>query len=91
MSVSRSLFNLGARIGSLEGYIYEEKTVDVHYLPRWVANIEKEFSELPSDVRTEIRPDYLEVMKKIEKSLASFLPSDDSTLMRVHQIVSSLS
>jgi hypothetical protein len=88
MSVSRALFNLGARIGSLEGYIYEGKTVDSHYLPGWISNIEKEFLGLPLEMRNEIHQDYLEIMKKIDKSLAVFLAIDDPTFVRVHQIVS---
>lgn len=88
MPVSKALFDLGARIGSLEGYVYEGKTVDVHYLPGWVQNIEKEFLDLPREARSEILSNYREILEKIEESLRAVLPADDPTLAHLHRMVS---
>jgi hypothetical protein len=33
------LFDLGARLGSLEGYLYAGDRVDIKYLPNWLVNV----------------------------------------------------
>jgi hypothetical protein len=88
MSVSKALFDLGARVGSLEGYVYEGKTVAVHYLPGWVRNIEKEFLDLPSEAKSEILSGYREILSKIDTSLRALLPEDDPTLALLQKMIS---
>ena len=51
MSGNRTLFDLGARLGSLEGYLYAEEKVEKKYLPNWMENIAREFGGLPAEVR----------------------------------------
>ena len=45
-SYYKSVFDLAARIGSLEGYLYVGKDVEAEYLPRWLENINRGFNDL---------------------------------------------
>ena len=63
LSLSRLLFDLASRLGSLEGYLYSEEKVEKNYLPGWLQNIEHEFQSLPEDVKEDIAPDFLEAQR----------------------------
>src|SRR5262245_62708958 len=65
LSANRLLFDLASRLGSLEGYLYAEDKVDKSYLPNWIDNIDREFRNLSAEVRNEIQPDYLALLKKV--------------------------
>ena len=66
LSTNRRLFDLGSRLGSLEGYLYSEEKVDKSYLKNWLDNIEREFNQLPAGLKQEIEGDYLEILRKVE-------------------------
>lgn len=87
MSLSRTLFDLGARLGSLEGYLYAEEKVDKKYLPRWIENIVHEFANLPAEVRGEIAKDYIEIWKKVQALLVRIYGNDNPTTLRVMEIL----
>ena len=90
MSVNRTLFDLGARLGSLEGYLYAEEKVDKHYLPGWIGNIKHEFEELPAQVRTEVARDYTEVWRKVEALLVRIYGDTDPTSLQVRALLGGL-
>jgi hypothetical protein len=90
LSANRLLFDMAARLGSLEGYLYAEEKVDKSYLPNWLQNIEHEFSCLTPEVRDEIRQDYLEVLKKIQALLRNLYGEQDSNTQKITMIISSV-
>ena len=90
MSANRTLFDLGARLGSLEGYLYAEEKVDKHYLPGWIGNIKREFEELPAQVRSEIARDYTEVWRKVEALLVRIYGDTDPTSIQVRALLEGL-
>ena len=55
MGLNRDLFNFSAKVGCLEGYLYEREDADVSTLPNWVGNIEKMYRNLPIKVKREFR------------------------------------
>lgn len=87
MSVNRTLFDLGARLGSLEGYLYAEEKVGKHYLPGWIENILREFGSLPAEVKEEIAKDYTEVWRKIEALLVRIYGDGDPTTLQIKGIL----
>ena len=87
MSMNRTLFDLGARLGSLEGYLYAEEKVEKGYLPRWIENIEREFGSLPAEVGREIAKDYREVWRKVEALLVRIYGDSDTTTLQVKGIL----
>ena len=58
MGLNRDLFNFSAKVGCLEGYLYERKDADVSTLPNWVGNIEKMYRNLPIKVKRDFLEDY---------------------------------
>jgi hypothetical protein len=89
-SLYRSIFDLAARIGSLEGYLYVGKDVEAQYLPGWLENINQEFNELTNDVRKEISKDYLEVLRKIAAYLERLYGEADQNTRKANAMVAAL-
>ena len=90
LSANRLLFDLASRLGSLEGYLYAEKNVDKSYLPNWLRNIEREFNCLSSEVQSEIRADYLELVTRVHALLHRLYGEQDANTARVARIISGL-
>ncbi|MCZ6906232.1 MAG: hypothetical protein O7G28_02955 [Deltaproteobacteria bacterium] len=86
-SIYRSIFGLAARVGSLEGYLYVGKDVEVQYLPGWLENINRNFSALTLDVRREISEDYLEILMKIADYLERLYGKTDQNARTARGIV----
>ncbi len=86
-SIYRSIFGLAARVGSLEGYLYVGKDVEVQYLPGWLENINRDFSGLTPGVRREISEDYLEILRKIADYLERLYGETDQNARTARGIV----
>ena len=86
-SDARKVFDLGARLGSLEGYLYEGKDVEAKYLPGWLDNVEKGFGELPPDVRRSCAAGFYEVLRKVAAYLQKLYGSSDTNAMKATAMV----
>ncbi|NIO09423.1 MAG: hypothetical protein GTO40_16025 [Deltaproteobacteria bacterium] len=89
-SLNRILFDLGARLGSLEGYLYAEKQVEKKYLTGWLQNIDNQFTELPRETQDELRSDFVEVLKKVAALLERSFGAVDPDTVKCKAIVSRL-
>jgi hypothetical protein len=81
-SDASKVFDLGARLGSLEGYLYVGKDVEPGYLPGWLDNIENGFVELPPDVRSACAAGFHEGLRKVAAYLQKLYGSADTNTMR---------
>ena len=81
------IFDLGARLGSLEGYLYVGKDVEAQYLPGWLGNIEKAFGELPPDARSDCAAGFYEVMRKVAAYLEKLYGSSDANAIKAAAVV----
>ena len=88
LSANRLLFDLAARMGSFEGYLYAEEKVEPTYLPNWLEHIEEEFSLLALAVKNELRPDYLVLLRKIHDLLQKAYGDQDSNTMKAAAMIS---
>ena len=84
---NRRLFDLGSRTGSLEGYLYAEDKLDKSYLRGWLENIDREFKSLPFSVSTEIKEDYVEILKKIQALLNRLYGAQDPHALSVEKMI----
>jgi len=89
-SLNRVIFDLGARLGSLEGYLYGEEGVEKKYLAGWLQNIDNEFSELPVETQREIAGDYEEVIKKVVALLQKAYGDGDADTIRGKELAARL-
>lgn len=89
-SLNRVIFDLGARLGSLEGYLYGEERVEKKYLAGWLQNIDKEFSGLPVETRSEIAGDYEEVIRKVVALLQKTFGDGDAETIRCKDMAARL-
>lgn len=90
MSNNRQIFDLGSRLGSLEGYLYSEEKVDKSYLKNWLQNIDREFNQLPQGLKQEIEGDYLEILRKVEALLKRLYGDRDADTVKVTGMIVTL-
>ena len=88
LSPNRLLFDLAARLGSLEGYLYAGEKVDKSYLPNWLRNVEAEFSRHSDDVRHETLSDYLELLTKVQVLLRGLYGDSDENTAKIAAMIS---
>ena len=81
------VYGLAARVGSLEGYLYTGKDIEVEYLPGWLGNIEREFDELPSEARSACAGAHYEVLRKVAAYLGKFYGAEDSNALKARGMV----
>jgi hypothetical protein len=87
LSPQRLLFDLAARLGSLEGYLYAEEKVDKKYLPNWLRNIESAYACLAEDVQKEIHADYLALLHKAHNLLRASYGQDDPNTVKIAALI----
>ena len=87
MSINHRLFDLGSRLGSLEGYLYSEEKVDKSYLKNWLQNVDREFNRLPPGLKQEIETDYLEISRKVEALLKRLYGDKDADTLQVARMM----
>lgn len=80
-------YNLAARLGSLEGYLYTGKDIEAEYLPGWLGNIEREFNELAPDVRDACAEGHHEVLRKVAAYLNKFYGVGDPNALKAQGMV----
>jgi len=91
MGLNRDLFNFSAKVGCLEGYLYERKDADVSTLPNWVGNIEKMYRNLPIKVKREFLEDYKTILEKILQSSEKTLKKEDGVLTKLKSMIADIS
>ena len=91
MALNRDLFNFSAKVGCLEGYLYERKEADISTLPNWVGNIEKMYWNLPEKVKRDFLEDYRHILEKILQSSEKILQKDDGVLTKLKRMIADIS
>lgn len=87
MGVYRDIFELAAKLGSLEGYLYEQPASAPQYLSNWLGNIRRMYSALPGEARADFQQQYLEVLGKVSEHLDKLLGSEDPYALQVKQML----
>jgi hypothetical protein len=87
LSANTLLFDLGARLGSLEGYLYARDRVDKSYLPNWLVNVAAAYGCLAPEVRREIHGDYLALLHKVHNLLREAYGSEDPNTVKISAMI----
>jgi hypothetical protein len=87
LSANLLLFDLGARLGSLEGYLYAGDKVDKSYLPNWLVNVAAAYACLAPEVRSEIKGDYLALLHKVHNLLRDAYGSQDPNTVKISAMI----
>jgi hypothetical protein len=87
LSPERLLFDLGTRLGSLEGYLYAGDKVDRSYLPNWLVNVAAAYGCLAPEVRREIHGDYLALLHKVHNLLRDAYGSADPNTIKISAMI----
>ena len=87
LSANLLLFDLGSRLGSLEGYLYAGDKVDKSYLPNWLANVAAAYVCLAPEVRREIHGEYLALLHKVHNLLRDAYGSEDPNTVKISAMI----
>lgn len=87
---AKNVFDLGARVGSLEGYLYVGKDVEANYLPGWLENIDRQFRGLPPDARKACGEGFYEVMRKVAAYLQHLYGEQDENTRKAKAILADM-
>lgn len=90
MGLYRDLFDFAAKVGCLEGYLYERHNLEPAYLPNWVENIYNMHKALTEEARGDLKPQYQTVLKKICDYCNKLLGADDPVTKRVTTMLAEL-
>lgn len=90
MGLSRDLFNFSAKVGCLEGYLYERRDADISTLPNWVGNIERMYQDLPAEVKRDFHEDYRNLLEKILQSAEKILKKEDRVLAKLKSMIADI-
>ena len=91
MAFNRDLFNFSAKVGCLEGYLYERKDADISTLPNWLGNIEKMYRNLPTEAKRDFLSDYRNILEKILVSSEKILKKEDGVLIKLKSMIADIS
>jgi hypothetical protein len=83
MGIHKEVYDLAAKAGALEGYVYPKEKVDLNYLPQWVDHLVNQYQGLPSEVRAEFQVLF---DGTIGRTIQSLLPS----LGEGHEVIKKL-
>lgn len=87
MDEYKKIFQLAAKVGCLEGYMYKRNNVEPQYLPNWVGNIERMYGELPAEAKQAFKEDYLTVMKNILEHMEQVPGKEDKNTLKVKGMI----
>jgi len=87
LSANLLLFDLGSRLGSLEGYLYAQEKVEKNYLPNWLINVAAAYGCLAPEVRGEIRGEYLALLHKVHNLLRDAYGSEDANTVKIAAMI----
>jgi hypothetical protein len=90
LSANQLLFDVASRLGSLEGYLYCEEKVEKQYLPNWLENIDKSFSNLPANVQRDVHAEYLELLRKVHALLRRLYGDRDENTTKIAGMIAHL-
>lgn len=87
MGIYREVFDLAAKVGSLEGYLYLFPEDAPRYFPNWLANIQRMHSGLPKEVRDDCRASFLETFGTAVEHMEKLPNAGDENLRLAKQIL----
>ena len=87
MGTYRAIYDLAAKAGALEGYVYHQKNVDPGYLPAWTENLVNQYNALSTEIRAEIQEGCDETLGRAVQSLIPVLGEDHEVVKKLKGLI----
>ncbi len=87
MGIYREVFDLAAKVGSLEGYLYVFPEEAPRYFTNWLGNIQRMYAALPKEVRDDCRSSFLETFGKAVEHMEKLPNAGEENLRLAKQIL----
>jgi hypothetical protein len=88
MGIYQEVYDVAAKAGALEGYVYPKEKVDLNYLPRWVDHLVNQYHHLPSEVREEFQGLFNGTIGRAIQSLLPCLGEDHKVIKKLKSVTS---
>ena len=90
MGIYRDVFELAAKVGSLEGYLWDRPDASARYLPNWLGNLERMYASLTPEAQADCRPAYREVLAKAVEGMDKLLGPGDEIVVLAKRLLADL-
>ncbi|MDO8690172.1 MAG: hypothetical protein Q7R39_09235 [Dehalococcoidia bacterium] len=90
MGIYRDVFELAAKVGSMEGYLWERPDASSRYLPNWLGNLERMYASLPLEAQADCSPAYREVLSKAVEGMDKLLGPGDEIVLLAKRLLADL-
>ena len=87
MGIYEKVYDFAAKAGSLEGYVYPKKKLDVSYLPAWSDNLVARYWDLPPEVREKFQSLCDLTLGRTIQSLLPILGEDHEVIKKLKGLV----
>jgi len=86
MALYKDLFNFAAKVGCLEGFLFDRKEGNFSTLPNWIGNIQSMYKGLPEEVKKDFGEEYRYLLEKILMSAGQILDKEDVLLTKLRKM-----
>ncbi|MBI5443966.1 MAG: hypothetical protein HY900_22505 [Deltaproteobacteria bacterium] len=83
----KELYDFAASAGALEGYVYPRERVDASGLGDWVANLVRQYGQLPEEARASFQPSLDRTLGRAIHSLVPLLGPDHECVRALEALV----
>jgi hypothetical protein len=87
MGIYQEVYDLAAKAGALEGYVYPKEKVDLTYLPQWVDHLVNQYHRLPSEVREEFQGLFNGTIGRAIQSLLPKLGGEHEVIKKLKSVI----
>lgn len=87
MGIHKEVFDLAAKMGALEGWLYERPDASSRYFPAWLDNIERMHAALPREAQTDFQVHYRELLSKISEHMEKTFGAEAEHTQRVKRML----
>jgi hypothetical protein len=87
MDLYAELYDFAASAGALEGYVYKNDRIDPAYLPKWTANLRKQYDALPEEVREAVQAMCDKTIGRAVLSLRAAIPDDHEAMGNLRSMI----
>jgi len=88
MGTYQEVYDLAAKAGALEGYVYPKEKVDLNYLPQWVDHLVNQYQRLPAEVREEFQVLFNGTIGRTIQSLLPNLGEEHEVIEKLKSVMS---
>ena len=86
-AIFKAIYEFAASAGAFEGYVFQKETLAADSLDNWVSNLDKQYRELPEDVRNSFQDALDRTMGRAVQSLIRLFGADHAHVVALQSLI----